>query len=116
TDAAALFAVALVLVFLVQCLRIIDAAAVSSQSFPVLLGQAALAMPPLAIVLLYVCLAIGLGRGLRRLQASRELHILHVSRRLPALWSAIGAYIGLGALAVLLLAHVVEPATSRQVR
>ena len=113
-DALALFAVALVLLFLVQCLRFADAISVKGQSFLALLGQIFLAMPPLAIVLLYVCLGIGLGRGLRNLQASRELHILHVSQRLPVLLTAIGTYIVLGTLAALLLAHVIEPAASHQ--
>ena len=114
TDAAALFAVALFLLYLVQLLRSFDLVSVRGQDLLVLLGQAVLTMPTVAIVLLPVCLAIGLARGLRALQASHELHIIHASRLTRALLAAIGTYIGGGLLLVLLLTHLVEPATSRQ--
>lgn len=113
-DAIALFAVALFLLFLIQCLRIFDVVAVKGQSILTLLGQAVLTMPSLAVVFLYVCVGIGLGRALRGMQASSELHIIHSSRRLPALLGGIGIYTGACAGVVLLLSNVVEPMTTRQ--
>jgi lipopolysaccharide export system permease protein len=114
-DAIALFAVAMFLLFLIQCLRIFDVVSVKGQSFLTLIGQAVLTMPQLALVFLYVCIGIGLGRALRNMQANHELHIIHSSRRLPALLGGIGIYTGVCALIVLLLSNVVEPATTRQV-
>lgn len=113
-EAAALFGVALTILFLVQTLRVADSASVRGQGLLTLLWQALLNLPPVGIAFLYVCIAIGLGRALRAMQASRELHILHVSQRLPALWAGVAAYVTAGAAIVLLLAHVVEPATTRE--
>jgi lipopolysaccharide export system permease protein len=113
-DAFALFAVALSLLYLVQCLRTFDVVAVKGQDLLTLLGQALLSLPTLATVFLYICLAIGLGRGLRALQASHELHIIHASRLTPALFGAIGVYIGTGAVIVLILTNFVQPVTNRQ--
>lgn len=112
-EAMALFAVAAFLLFLIQCLRLFDDLAQKGQSLLTLLGQAMLGMPELATAFLYVCLGIGLGRTLRNLQASNELQIAHVSGLLPALMRAIGLYLGIGVVAVLLLAHVVTPWSQR---
>ena len=113
-DAIALFAVASLLLFLIQCLRSFNVISVQGQDLPTLIGQAALTMPSVGIVFFYVCVGIGLARGLRALQASQELHIIHSSQRVPALMGAIGAYAGISVLIVLVLAHFVEPATNRQ--
>lgn len=113
-DAIALFAVALFLLFLIQCLRIFDVVSVKGQSVLTLLGQALLTMPSLAVVFLYVCVGIGLGRALRSMQSNHELHIIHSSRRLPALLGGVGIYTGICALAVLMVSNFVEPYTTRQ--
>ncbi len=113
-EAAALFGVALGILFLAQCLRVIDAGSVRTQGIGSLLVQAVLALPPVGIAFFYVCVAMGLARGLRQLQASRELHILHVGQRLRGLFAGIGAFIVLGVVLVQILAHVVEPAASRE--
>lgn len=113
-DAIALFAVALFLLFLIQCLRIFDVVSVKGQSVITLLGQAVLTMPSLAVVFLYVCVGIGLGRALRLMQSTSELHIIHSSRRLPALLGGVGLYTGGCALIVLLLSNMVEPYSTRQ--
>ncbi|MDP1731955.1 MAG: LptF/LptG family permease [Devosia sp.] len=113
-DAIALFAVAAFLLFLIQCLRTFSVVSVKGQDLLTLLGQALLVMPTLGVVFLYVCVGIGLARGLRALQASQELHIIHCSRRTPALLTAIAAYAGGWALVALTLSHLVEPATNRQ--
>ena len=84
-EAMALFAVAAFLLFLIQCLRLFDLVSSRGQSLLTLLGQAALGMPSLGIVFLYVCLAIGLGRALRALQDRSELQIIHVSSLVLAL-------------------------------
>lgn len=113
SDAMALFVVAAFLLFLIQCLRLFDLVSDKGQGLPTLVGQALLAMPGLGIVFLYVCLAIGLGRTLRSLQASSELQIIHSSSLLPALLQAIGLYVASGAVVVLLLSNVVEPLSNR---
>jgi lipopolysaccharide export system permease protein len=112
-DAMALFAVAAVLLFLIQCLRLFDLVSTRGQSLLTLLGQAALGMPSLSIVFLYVCLGIGLGRALRGLQDRSELQIVHVSALVPALMRAIFGYALAGALLLLVLAHIVDPVSSR---
>lgn len=112
-DALAIFAVAAFLLFLIQCLRLFDLVASRGQSLLTLLGQAALGMPSLGIVFMYVCLGIGLGRALRGLQDRSELQIVHVSSLVPALIRAILIYALGGAVLLLLLAHVVDPVSSR---
>ncbi len=113
SEAMALFVVAAFLLFLIQCLRLFDVVSNKGQSLLTLLGQAALGMPSLGIVFLYVCLGIGLGRALRNLQGTSELGIIHASALLPALLRAIGAYALGGALVVLFLAHIVDPASQK---
>lgn len=88
--------------------------AVRDRGLPTLFWQTILGLPPLSIAFLYVCLAIGLARALRAMQASRELHIIHVSQRLPVLIRTILGYAAVGTLLVLLLAHVIEPIASRE--
>ena len=114
-DAIALFAVALFLLFLIQCLRIFDVVSVKGQSLLTLLGQALLTTPSLAVVFFYVCAGIGLGRALRAMQSNWELHIIHSSRRVPALLEGVTIYTGLAALLVLIISNFVEPYTTRQV-
>ncbi len=113
-EAAALFGVALTILYLVQLLRIVEVGAVRDRGLGTLFWQTILGLPPLSIAFLYVCLAIGLARALRAMQASRELHIMHVSQRLPALIGTIIGYSSIGTLMVLLLAHVIEPMASRE--
>src|SRR5690606_7264605 len=114
SDAAALFGVGLFLLFLIQCLRSFDVVSVKGQDLLTLAGQALLIMPTMAVVFLYISAAIGLGRGLRTLQASQELHISHVSQRSSVLIGAIALFIVCGMTAVLLLSNFVKPATQRQ--
>lgn len=105
---------ALFLLFLIQCLRSFAVVSVRGQDILTLVGHALLTLPTVAVVFFYVCAGIGLARGLRALQASQELHIIHSSNRLPALMGGIGAYTGACTLIILLLTHVVEPGTNRQ--
>lgn len=112
-QAGALFALAVVLIFLVQCLRVADAGAVRGQGLGVILLQALLAMPALAISFLFVCIAIGLARALRSLAETRELHIIHANGRLRGLIAAITAFALAGAVFALVLTHFVEPLTLR---
>ena len=104
-----LFAVAALLLFLIQCLRLFDRVSGQGQNFFTLIGQALLTMPGLGIVFLYICLGIGLGRGLRNLQASSELGIIHSNGLVPALLRAVTLYTVSGAVAVLLLSHIADP-------
>ena len=112
-DALALFGIAALLLFLAQALRSFDVVAVKGQDVLTLLGQSLLTMPTLAIAFAHVCIGIGLARGLRTLQLSQELHIIHSSRRLPALFGSITTYALGGMLIVLILTHLLEPMTRR---
>lgn len=112
-QAGALFALAVVLIFLVQCLRVADAGAVRGQGLGIILLQALLAMPALAVSFLFVCIAIGLARALRGLAETRELHIIHANGLLRALMAAIGAFAIVGAMLALVLTHFIEPLTLR---
>ncbi len=76
-----------------------------------MLWQTVLALPTLASAFLYLCLAIGLARALRALQASRELHIIHVGQQMPTLFGAILTYALVGMLAVLAMSHLITPAS-----
>ena len=112
-DALALFAIASLLLFLAQALRSFDVVAVKGQDFLTLVGQSLLTMPTLAIAFAHVCIGIGLARGLRTLQQTQELHIIHSSRRLTALFGAIAAYVLGGTLIVLTLTNLLEPTTRK---
>lgn len=114
TEATALFSVAISILFLVECLRVVDVGSVRGQGLLSLLMQAVLAMPSTGMAFLYVCIAIGLARSLRTLQGTRELHILHASQRLPVLLGAIAIYAALSTLLLLFIAHIVDPAASRE--
>ena len=113
SEAMALFAVAAFLLFLIQCLRLFDVVSDKGQNLLTLVGQALLGMPALAMVFLYVCIGIGLGRALRNLQGSSELGVIHSNGLLSALLRAIGLFTLLGAGLLLLLAHVVDPLSVR---
>jgi lipopolysaccharide export system permease protein len=113
-ETLALMAVVLGLLFLVQCLKIFDIISVQGQNLWTLVGQALLGMPPLAIVLVYVCMGIGLVRGLGALQRSQELHIIHTNRKLGSLFGAIAMFAAGGTLFVLLISNFIEPAANRR--
>jgi lipopolysaccharide export system permease protein len=113
SEAMALFAVAAFLLFLIQCLRLFDVVSDKGQSLLTLVGQALLGMPALAIVFLYVCLGIGLGRALRNLQGSSELGVIHSNGLLSALLRAIALYTLMGAVLLMVLAHVADPLSVR---
>jgi lipopolysaccharide export system permease protein len=113
-ESLALLGIMLGLLFLVQCLKIFDVIVVQGQNFLTLVGQAALSMPPLAIVIAYVCMGIGIVRGFGSLQASHELHIIHANRQLGSLFAGVGTFAVGGALVVLLLSNVVEPWSSHR--
>lgn len=114
TEAAAPFGLAISLIFLVECLRIVDAGAVRGQGLATLGLQVLLALPSGSMTFIHICMGIGLARTLRTMQSTRELHILHVSGKLGALVGAVVTYACAGAVLLLLMAHVVDPATSRE--
>lgn len=113
-ESASLLAVMLGLLFLVQCLKIFDVVVVQGQNFLTLVGQAALTMPPLAVVIAYVCMGIGIVRAFGALQASHELHIIHTNRRLGAVFSGVVLFSLGGAALVLLVTNFVEPWANHQ--
>jgi lipopolysaccharide export system permease protein len=112
-EALALFALAAALLFLAQALRMFDVVAVKGQDLGTLVGHVLLTMPTLAIAFAPVCIAIGLARGLRTLQQNQELHIIHSSRRVPALAGGIAGYIGIAVLLMVLLTNILEPTSRR---
>jgi lipopolysaccharide export system permease protein len=114
TEAATLFGVAISLIFLVECLRIVDAGSVRGQGLVTLGAQVMLALPSTSMAFIHVCLGIGLARALRTMQATRELHILHVSGKLGELARSAAIYACAGAVLLFFVAHVVDPAASRE--
>lgn len=97
------------LIWLMQLLRLFDLVSSQGQNILTLMGQSALTTPSYARSILYVCLAIGLVRGFKALQSSRELHTIHAAQRISALWAAIVAFTTIGLLAVSAVAHWIEP-------
>lgn len=110
----ALFIVASILVWLTQMLRLFDLITAKGQGLWTLAGQAALTTPPLAREILYICMAVGLARAFKALQHSRELHTIHITQRVTAIWTALTIYILAGILAVMVLAHWGEPAARKE--
>jgi lipopolysaccharide export system permease protein len=109
-----MLALMLGLLFLVQCLKIFDVIVVQGQNLWTLVGQAALGMPPLAIVIAYVCMGIGMVRALGALQSSHELHIIHTNRQLGSLFGGIALFAIASAAVVLALSNFVEPWANRR--
>jgi len=114
TEAATLFGVAISLIFLVECLRIVDAGSVRGQGLVTLGAQVMLALPSTSMAFIHVCIGIGLARALKTMQSTRELHILHVSGKLGTLVKAVAIYACAGAVLLLFVAHVVDPAATRE--
>lgn len=112
-QALALFGVVALLVWITQALRLFDLVTAKGQDLLTLLGQASLTTPPLARSLIYICMGIGMVRGLKALQASRELHTIHSSHGLKALWRAAAVFALGGVIAVSLVANWLEPASKR---
>ncbi|SDG63687.1 LptF/LptG family permease [Pelagibacterium luteolum] len=112
-QALTIFAAGGALIWLMQLLRLFDLVSSKGQNFLTLMGQSALTTPTFARSILYVCLAIGLARGLRALQASRELHTIHAAQRVSSLWKAIIAFSIVGAAAVTLVTNWIEPQSRR---
>jgi len=111
--ALALFLVAVFLVWLTQMLRIFDLVTAKGQGMITLAGQAFLTTAPLALQIIYICVGIGMARAFRSLQLSHELHIVHISRRTGAIWSAVTFFAVAGALIALLFANFIEPLAKR---
>ncbi len=112
-DSLALYLVAAFLVWLTQMLRLFDLVTAKGQDMFTLAGQAFLTTPPLAREIIYICMGIGLARAFRSLQQSRELHTIHISRRVPAIWSALFVFSLGGALIALFISNWAEPASRK---
>ena len=112
-DAIALFAIVSLLLYLAQVMRTFDLVTVKGQDLPTLLVQSLLSMPSVVVAFAYVCVGIGLARGLRALRQSNELQVIHASRRTSALFGGIATFTLLATLFVLVLTHLVDPVTSR---
>lgn len=112
-EALALFALATFLLFLSQTLRLFDLVSVKGQDVLTLIGQVMLTMPTSMVAFAMVCVAIGLGRGMRTLQQSQELHIIHASRRVGALLGAIVGYALVSGVLIAILTNLLEPTTRK---
>ena len=108
-EALSLFLVAAFLVWITQTLRLFDVITAKGQDIFTLLGQSTLTTPPMARAIIYICMAVGMARALRALQASGELHTIHSTKRTSALWTAVTSYVLGGVLLVSLISHWVEP-------
>lgn len=113
-DAIILFGVVCLLLWLVNCLRSFEVVSVKGQSFGTLAVQALYTMPPLALSFFYICIGIGMVRALMALQASHELHIVHIAGGIGGLWRATILVAGVAVGVVLLLAHYVEPQSNKR--
>ncbi len=113
TGGLALFIMATLLVLLIQMLRLFDLVTEKGQGLWTLFGQSLLTTPPLSRQILYICMGVGLARALGALQASRELHTIHITRRVRAIWSALGIFGMTGALLALLISNWAEPVARR---
>jgi lipopolysaccharide export system permease protein len=91
-EALALIGVVTFLLYLLQTLRMFDLVSAKGQDLLTLAGQAALVMPPVSVIFLYVCIGIGLARALRALDGSRQLHMIHATQRLGGLFGATVIY------------------------
>jgi len=111
--ALALFLVAAFLVWFTQMLRIFDLVTAKGQGMLTLAGQALLTTAPLALQIIYICLGIGMARAFRSLQQSHELHIIHISRRIGSIWSAVATFVLGGMLIALFFANFAEPMAKR---
>ena len=108
-EAVALTSIVVFLLYLVQALRMFDLVSAKGQDLLTLAGQAALVMPAVAVIFLYVCIGIGLARALRALELSRQLVVIHTIPRLKAMFGAIAIYTAVFTVLVLALAHVFGP-------
>ena len=108
-EAVALTAIVVFLLYLVQALRMFDLVAAKGQDLLTLAGQAALVMPAVAVIFLYVCIGIGLARALRALELTRQLVVIHAIPRLKAIFGAIVVYTAVFTVVVLALAHIFGP-------
>lgn len=113
-DALAFFGVAAVIVFLAQCLRVMDTGAMRGSDLGQLFGLVILGLPVQLQLLYFLIIAIALARTLRGLQATRELHIIHVSRRLDVLWRALWIYIIANSLIVLGSTNLLVPLVQQE--
>ena len=111
--ALALFLVATFLVWLTQMLRLFDLVTQKGQNLFTLVGQSFLTTPPLARQIIYICMGIGLARALSAMQESHELHTIHVTQRVKALWSALAIFSIGGALVALFISNWAEPVARR---
>ena len=115
-SALSLFGAVAFLVWINQTLKLFDLVTAKGQSLLTLIGQSLLTTPPLSRAMLYICIGIGIARTLNALQVSRELHTIHATRRIGALWSSLFVTATVSALAVGLLAHWIEPAGAKGLR
>ncbi|MBU1174935.1 MAG: LptF/LptG family permease [Alphaproteobacteria bacterium] len=108
-----LFGAVVFLVWTTQMLRLFDLVTAKGQSLFTLFGQSLLTSAPLTRAMLHICIGIGIVRTLEAMQTSRELHTIHATRRIGALWQSILFTATVSALAVSLLAHWLEPLSYR---
>jgi lipopolysaccharide export system permease protein len=108
-EALALIGVVTFLLYLLQTLRMFDLVSAKGQDLLTLAGQAALVMPPVSVIYLYVCIGIGLARALRALQGTRQLHMIHATQRLSGLFGAVAIYTLFFTLVVAAIANYFGP-------
>ena len=111
--ALSLFAAMVFLVWINQALKLFELVTAKGQSLITLLGQSLLTTPPLSRAMFYICVGIGIARTLSALAVSHELHTIHATRRIGALWSSLIVTATAAALIVGLVAHWIEPAARK---
>lgn len=99
--------------WMVQLLRTIDVVTAKGQGVMTLFSQSLLVVPEVISIILYICVALGVSRGLRALQVSKELFPVHSSVGLKPLWQSIGLFLVVGIIFDATLAHQLVPRTNQ---
>lgn len=99
--------------WMVQLLRTIDVVTSKGQSVFTLFSQSILVIPEVISIILYLCVALGVARGLQALQISKELFPIHSSVGLKPLWQSICLFLLVGVIFDATLAHQLVPKTNQ---
>jgi len=99
--------------WMVQLLRTIDVVTAKGQSVVTLFSQSLLVVPEITSIILYLCLALGVARGLRSMQVNKELFPIHSGIGLKPLWQSIWLFLLIGIVFDATLAHQLVPKTNQ---
>ncbi|WP_299347050.1 LptF/LptG family permease, partial [uncultured Maritalea sp.] len=99
--------------WMVQLLRTIDVVTAKGQGVFTLFSQSLLVVPEVISIILYLCLALGVSRGLRAMQVSKELFPIHSGIGIKPLWQSIGLFLLISIIFDATLVHQLVPKTNQ---